>query len=183
MSAARQALWRTAEAMSSAMGPDLSLRGRRLAARRHPTLSFGDLDRSPAWTGFGAEARERLARLTGAVAVSAAWRRTVDGPTLRRAVEAVGEAGLDALLSLPAGVQGDLEDKAAGSGDPAALERLGGRILLAEIQGAAPALAPRLRSLLGTPPTVGPRPDPALAASIRRTAEGLIAQLDTDAGS
>ncbi len=171
MSAARIALWRTAEAMSAGQGAALSPRARRFAARSLSPQSLDDLRQAPDWVGWGDAERTRLVRLTGAAASARRWRRTIDGEVLRQAADSIGEPALDALLALPDMLTPDLASEAAGD-----IEQLGGRLLLADA-GVSAASAPRVRRLLNLSPSAAPFFDPAAASMARRAAEGVLAQL------
>lgn len=176
MSAARAELWRRAAALSAAAGPDLSARARRLAVRDDPALSLEDIQATPDWMALQPGARDALVRLTGAAAVSHAWRRTIDGATLRAAGEALGEATLDALLALPDVLAPQVDDRDAEAAGPQALDRLGGALLLAE-GGFAKSLAPRLARALPGAAADAPTFPADTAAAARRTAEAVQAQV------
>ena len=174
MSGRRRNLWARAEALDLGEDPTLSPRARRIAARvgGGPPLEFADVAEAPEWAAWPADEQARLALLAGAVAVGGAWRRSVDGPLLRRAGDAVGETFLDAVLTLP-DADDAIGDAAAREGDRDALLRLGRAALLGELAD-RPALAERLSRLADARPW----PEAAFAAA---TARGLIVQLGANA--
>jgi hypothetical protein len=170
---ARAEFWQTAQALSAAAGPQLSPRARRLSVKNDPAITLDDLSTAPAWLHASDEVRTRLAILSGAAACSGAWRRSIDGATLRHVAEAVGEAALDALLALPEIMTPGVADAAAESGDAGALKRLGAAVLLAG--GDYPAsLRPRLEALFDAEPLAALHRE--TAATVQRTAEALVAQ-------
>ena len=177
MSGARATLWAASASLSQALGPDLSPRARRLAAQAEPAIGFDDLRAAPSWARAEPAERRGLARLTGAAATASGWRRTIDGGALRGAAEAIGEAALDALLALPDVFAGKAADPRALKGDAMALERLGGRLMLAAADGPA-ATQGRLRRLLALAPGDAAWPDEPTAASAVRTTQALLAQLE-----
>lgn len=166
---ARARLWRDAEVLSRAAGPHLSPRLRRFVVRGDRDISFVDIQAAQGWAEESGEARERLARLTGAVLVSRTWTRTLSGEVLGRAAAAIGEAMLDAVVVLPDVVAPQVIDPLAAQGDAAALARLGaGALLACEPDG------PRRDRFthLFAEATRQPLP-PTIAATAVRTAEGL----------
>lgn len=168
----REALYEAAAALTAA--PGLSARASRLERRlAAPALTFDDLAATPAWTGWTGERLTRLMRLAGGVGAARAWRPSVDGRVLSAAARSLGEAALDALLSMPNSLTPAIADPGAETGASEALERLGARVLLTEVAG-RPGLAERLRRRLpGSPQTLA---DPSIARDARRTAEALMMQ-------
>lgn len=174
MTAARQALWARASALSHAAGPQFSPRVRRLLCAADPPLTLDDVSSTPDWASAEPQDRAALARLTGGVLVSRTWSRAIDGAVLGRAAAAVGEPALDALINLPDVVAPSVEDAAAQDGDTRAVERLGAAALLAA-ERPAPALARRLSRLF--PSGLGPAVEPGRALTARHTAESVRREL------
>ena len=174
MTAARQALWHEARRWSEMAGP-LSPRLRRWAVRDDPALTLSNLSVPPAWATAPRVGRDRLARLTGAVLVSRAWRGAISGTVLGRAAAAVGEDALDALINLPEVVTPEVADPNAVAGDPVALDRLGADALLA-----ASGLGGAARSRLGRlfPSGASDRVEMIDALTAQRSAEGVAMTVD-----
>jgi len=174
--ASRRRLWAVSSALADAGAePDLSDRTRRFARRDWPAVSLEDLQAAPDWVVESAERRARLATLAGAAACARAWRVNIEGSVLRRAAEAIGEPALDALLNTPASLTPAVADVQAEAGDLRALQRLGGRALMAEAAG-RPGLARRLSALLPDAPS--PLTDAAAGATLAQTACALAVQVE-----
>lgn len=179
MSAARQALWRDARILSGAGGPPLSPRFRRMAVRGDRPLSLADVDGAPDWAAADAPDRARLARLTGAVLVSRSWSSSISGAVLGRAAQAVGEAALDAVISLPSLVAPQAQDARAAEGHADALDRLGACALLSAA-GVEGGRRDRLARLF--PQGADGRTTPADATVAQHTAESLRLSVDGAGG-
>ena len=152
----------------------MSLKARRWSVQTDTPLALSDLDGTPAWAEGAVEDRDRLARLTGAVLVSRAWGRAIDGAVLGRAAAALGDEALDALINLPPVLAPSLNDRDAERGDAGALGRLGAGALLTAASRAV-AVQNRLSHLF--PDGAMMDVDAGAAATAWRTAEGVAREV------
>ena len=136
-----------------------------------PAIDFADVAALPDWASWPAERRELFLNLAGAMACAPALHRTIDGRVLARLARKLGEATLDAVLAVPAGLIPPSPCDTALASDQS-LRDLGAAVLLSDLID-RPALSARLARLLDVQPW--PLPPAVGQAALHAARGGLMA--------